>query len=61
MALTRLKTSHSITGKASELPRNVLPKEYDIYTFLKFLQRQSPVLSKHNIANSIAKEIVENW
>ena len=61
MALTRGKTSNPIchAGLATELPRNVLPKEIDIYNYLKFLQGQGQSLI--NIANSIAEEVVEIW
>ena len=63
MALTRGKTSNPIflAGQASELPRNVLPREIDIYNYLKFLQIQRSSHSVPNIANSIAKEVVEIW
>ena len=63
MALTRGKTSNPIflAGQASELPRNVLPREIDIYNYLKFLQIQRSSHSVPDIANSIAKEVVEIW
>ena len=61
MALTRGKTSNPIflARQTSELPRNVLPREIDIYNYLKFLKRPGHLLI--NIANSIAEEVVEIW
>ena len=61
MALTRGKNSNPIflAGQASELPRNVLPREIDIYNYLKFLQRSGHSLT--DIANSIAEKVVEIW
>ena len=61
MALTRGKTTHFIIGQPSELPRNVLPRECDIYNYLRLLQMQSPELSLHNIADIIAEEVVQIW
>ena len=48
-----------LTG--TRLPRNVLPNEYHIYIFLRFLQTQLQDLSMHNIANFITEGNVEIW
>ena len=62
MSLTRGQTCHYFIGQPSELPRNVLPRECDIFNYFRLLQGQLPKSTPVNeISDIIAKEIVQLW